>query len=67
MVSNTLLELLVQLLCRFDIFPDAGITFWDVAHETNGGLIVDGYTRAQENGTGYCTKWSWNNWISDTN
>jgi Thiamine pyrophosphate-requiring enzymes [acetolactate synthase, pyruvate dehydrogenase (cytochrome), glyoxylate carboligase, phosphonopyruvate decarboxylase] len=21
-----------------DIFPDAGITFWDVAHETNGGL-----------------------------
>jgi sulfoacetaldehyde acetyltransferase len=29
-----------------DIFPDAGITFWDVAHETNGGLIADGYTRA---------------------
>tara|TARA_B100001564_G_scaffold39438_1_gene28460 strand:- start:1072 stop:2844 length:1773 start_codon:yes stop_codon:yes gene_type:complete len=28
------------------IFPDAGITFWDVAHETNGGLIADGYTRA---------------------
>ena len=26
-----------------DIFPDAGITFWDVAHETNGGLIADGY------------------------
>ena len=29
-----------------DIFPSAGITFWDVAHETNGGLIADGYTRA---------------------
>ena len=29
-----------------DIFPDAGITFWDVAHETNGGLIADGYTRS---------------------
>ncbi len=29
-----------------DIFPDAGIKFWDVAHETNGGLIADGYTRA---------------------
>ncbi len=28
------------------IFPNAGITFWDVAHETNGGLIADGYTRA---------------------
>ncbi len=28
------------------IFPDAGITFWDVAHETNGGLIADGYTRS---------------------
>ncbi|MBM3630739.1 MAG: sulfoacetaldehyde acetyltransferase [Alphaproteobacteria bacterium] len=29
-----------------DIFPNAGITFWDVAHESNGGLIADGYTRA---------------------
>jgi sulfoacetaldehyde acetyltransferase len=29
-----------------DLFPKAGITFWDVAHETNGGLICDGYTRA---------------------
>ena len=28
-----------------DIFPDAGITFWDVAHETHGGLIAEGYTR----------------------
>ena len=32
-----------------DIFPQAGITFWDVAHETNGGLICDGYTRATGN------------------
>jgi len=29
-----------------DLFPTAGITFWDVAHETNGGLIADGYTRS---------------------
>ena len=29
-----------------DLFPKAGITFWDVAHETNGGIIADGYTRA---------------------
>ncbi len=29
-----------------DLFPKAGIKFWDVAHETNGGLICDGYTRA---------------------
>ncbi|MDP6980694.1 MAG: sulfoacetaldehyde acetyltransferase [Myxococcota bacterium] len=29
-----------------DLFPRAGITFWDVAHETNGGYICDGYTRA---------------------
>jgi sulfoacetaldehyde acetyltransferase len=28
-----------------DIFPAAGITFWDVAHEGNGGIICDGYTR----------------------
>jgi sulfoacetaldehyde acetyltransferase len=29
-----------------DLFPKAGITFWDVAHETNGGLMCDGFTRA---------------------
>ena len=29
-----------------DLFPKAGITFWDVAHESNGGLMCDGYTRA---------------------
>ncbi|AWN43242.1 sulfoacetaldehyde acetyltransferase [Methylobacterium durans] len=29
-----------------DLFPKAGITFWDCAHETNAGLICDGYTRA---------------------
>src|SRR3954452_206020 len=28
-----------------DLFPAAGITFWDVAHESNGALICDGYTR----------------------
>jgi len=29
-----------------DLFPAAGITFWDVAHEGNGALICDGYTRS---------------------
>ncbi len=29
-----------------DLFPAAGITFWDCAHETSGGMIADGYTRA---------------------
>ena len=29
-----------------DLFPKADITFWDVAHESNGGLICDGYTRS---------------------
>ncbi|HMN71835.1 MAG TPA: sulfoacetaldehyde acetyltransferase [Rhodoblastus sp.] len=28
-----------------DKFPKAGITFWDCAHEGNGALIADGYTR----------------------
>jgi len=28
-----------------DLFPKAGITFWDCAHETNAGLMCDGYTR----------------------
>ena len=41
------LELLDLLFMPIsDLFPKAGITFWDVAHETNGGLIADGYTRA---------------------
>ena len=29
-----------------DLFPSAGITFWDVAHECNGGMMADGFTRA---------------------
>ncbi len=29
-----------------DLFPSAGIKFWDCAHETSGGMIADGYTRA---------------------
>ena len=29
-----------------DLFPRAGIKFWDVAHECNGGIMADGYTRA---------------------
>src|SRR3954464_7337384 len=29
-----------------DLFPKAGITFWDCAHEGNGGMMADGYGRA---------------------
>ena len=29
-----------------DLFPKAGITFWDTAHEGNAGMMCDGYTRA---------------------
>ncbi len=29
-----------------DLFPKAGITFWDAAHECNAGMMADGYTRA---------------------
>ena len=28
-----------------DLFPKAGITFWDCAHERNAALIADGYSR----------------------
>ena len=29
-----------------DLFPQAGITFWDAAHECNAGMMADGFTRA---------------------
>lgn len=29
-----------------DLFPKAGITFWDTAHECNAGMMADGYSRA---------------------
>ncbi|MEM8878927.1 MAG: sulfoacetaldehyde acetyltransferase [Pseudomonadota bacterium] len=29
-----------------DLFPKAGIQFWDCAHEGSGGMMADGYTRA---------------------
>ncbi|MEO1194030.1 MAG: sulfoacetaldehyde acetyltransferase [Pseudomonadota bacterium] len=29
-----------------DLFPAAGITFWDCAHECNAGMTADGYSRA---------------------
>ena len=29
-----------------DIFPEAGIQFWDCAHEGSAGMMSDGYTRA---------------------
>ena len=43
-----------------DLFPKAGITFWDVGHEGNAGMMADGFTRAcgkmsmmiAQNGTG---------------
>lgn len=28
-----------------DLFPKAGIAFWDCAHEGSGGMMADGYTR----------------------
>ncbi|MEM7744505.1 MAG: sulfoacetaldehyde acetyltransferase [Pseudomonadota bacterium] len=28
-----------------DLFPKAGITFWDCAHEGSAGMMADGYTR----------------------
>src|SRR6056300_712759 len=43
-----------------DLFPKAGIKFWDCAHEGSAGMMADGYTRATgkvsmmiaQNGTG---------------
>ena len=29
-----------------DLFPKAGITFWDAAHECNAGMMADGFTRS---------------------
>ena len=29
-----------------DLFPKAGIRFWDCAHECNAGMMADGYARA---------------------
>ena len=29
-----------------DLFPQAGITFWDCAHECTAGMMADGFTRA---------------------
>jgi len=29
-----------------DLFPKAGITFWDCAHECNAGMMADGFTRS---------------------
>ena len=29
-----------------DLFPQAGIKFWDCAHECNAGMMADGYTRS---------------------
>jgi len=29
-----------------DLFPKAGITFWDCAHEGNAGMMADGYSRS---------------------
>lgn len=29
-----------------DLFPEAGINFWDCAHEYSAGMMADGYTRS---------------------
>ncbi|QEN85589.1 sulfoacetaldehyde acetyltransferase [Labrys sp. KNU-23] len=29
-----------------DLFPKAGVKFWDCAHETNAGMMADGFSRA---------------------
>ena len=29
-----------------DLFPQAGIKFWDCAHECNAGMMADGYSRS---------------------
>ncbi|MBT4877239.1 MAG: sulfoacetaldehyde acetyltransferase, partial [Desulfobacula sp.] len=29
-----------------DLFPKAGITFWDCGHEYSAGMMADGFTRA---------------------
>mgnify|MGYP001338326587 CR=1 FL=1 len=29
-----------------DLFPKAGISFWDAAHECNAGMMADGFTRS---------------------
>ena len=43
-----------------DLFPQAGIKFWDVAHEGNGGMICDGYTRATGKiAMAICSEWPW--------
>ena len=42
---NTL-GIIFSLMPISDLFPKAGITFWDVAHESNGGIMADGYTRS---------------------
>ena len=31
-----------------DLFPQAGIKFWDAAHECNAGMMADGFTRASD-------------------
>ena len=36
-----------------DLFPAAGIKFWDCAHETSAGMIADGYTLLTWNGVGF--------------
>ena len=28
-----------------DLFPQAGVKFWDCAHECNAGMMADGYSR----------------------
>ena len=47
-----------------DLFPKAGITFWDVAHETNGGLMLMDIQEQRKNVNGYCSKWGSNGLVT---
>ncbi|RLC22388.1 MAG: sulfoacetaldehyde acetyltransferase [Deltaproteobacteria bacterium] len=34
------------MMAASDLFPRAGISFWDCGHECNAGMMADGFTRA---------------------
>jgi len=34
------------MMAASDLFPKAGISFWDCGHEGNAGMMADGFTRA---------------------
>ena len=34
------------MMAASDLFPKAGISFWDCRHEGNAGMMADGFTSA---------------------